>query len=164
MASWLMGIVTAIVFTTLIDVILAEGESKKYIKGIAALVVLAAIVAPLPALLDSNFEFNFTSPPTNSTQDTDFSRDTYLNRIYMERYKGYELSLQNKLKAEGLDGVAVRINIAYIGGQVEIVNVTADISALVITAKDENIDINRIIISTISGGLNIPEYKVILTS
>jgi len=121
--------------------------------------VLAAIIAPLPALLDGDFSFKTNDENLFSGGS---SNDTYLNRIYNERYKGYELSLQNKLKAKGIDGVTVRINIAYNGGLVEIMSVAADVSQAVITSGDKNIDINMTVISTISAGLGVDPSKIII--
>lgn len=158
MAAWIMGIVGAIVVTTLIDVILAEGETKKYIKGIAALLVLSAVITPLASLADKDFEFNYGEE--TSVPDVN---DTYLNRIYLERYKGYELTLQNRLKTAGIDGVVIRIDIAYSDGQVDILNVTADVSNAVITAENKNIDINKTVVSVIKSGLKIDDSKIAVT-
>lgn len=159
MSGWLMGIAGAVVMTTLIDVLIAEGETKKYIKGIASILVLAAIVAPLPALLNKDFKVNYGEIETGEETK---KNDAYLYRIYLEKYRSYELNLQNQLKAKGIDGVTIRINIAYDDGEVVILNVIADISAAVITSKDKNIDINKIIISTVSKGLNIDESLIII--
>lgn len=138
-AGWIGAIVGAVIATALIDLLMAEGETKKYVKGIASLLVLAVIIAPLPSLIDG--DFSLTGGETVKSPITETNND-YLERVYMERYKGYELSIQNKLKAAGIDEVTVRIAISYDGGEIVIDSVNVDTSNLVLKDGSKNIDIN----------------------
>lgn len=54
MSGWIMGIVGVIALATLADILLPEGETAKYIKGFLAIFVVAAIIAPIPFLLNSS--------------------------------------------------------------------------------------------------------------
>ncbi len=54
MSGWIMGVVGVIALATLADILLPEGETAKYIKGFLAIFVVAAIVAPIPFLLNSD--------------------------------------------------------------------------------------------------------------
>ncbi|MCL2630927.1 MAG: stage III sporulation protein AF [Firmicutes bacterium] len=158
MAGYFMGIAGAIVLTTLIDVLLAEGETKKYVKGIVALLVLGAIIAPLPALLNKDIDFTFQNPSYQVTENPQMN-ENYLNRIYMERYKAYELNCQNLLKAHGIEGAKVRIDIANINGKVEILTANVDLS----NAHSQN-GINRdFVLDTVAFALNIDRGKVVIT-
>lgn len=150
MSSWLIGITGAILLTTLIDVLMAEGETKKYVKGVAALLVFAAIIAPLPSLFNKEWSLDYGSA---GVVETPMENDTYLERVYMERYKNYELVIQNKLKAAGISEATVRIDIRYYGGAVSVDFVTADLTRAVISTDNPNIDINSTVKKTVRSTL-----------
>jgi len=45
----------------LVDIIMPEGDTSKYIKGIFALITVFIIVYPLPSLLRRDFSFDFSN-------------------------------------------------------------------------------------------------------
>lgn len=57
MSAWILGIAGVIALTALAEILLPEGETAKYIKGVLAVFIVAAIIAPLPYLLDGSFSF-----------------------------------------------------------------------------------------------------------
>lgn len=59
MNAWIISIVGVVVLGVLVDVMLPEGNTAKYIKGVFGLIALAVMIAPLPKLF--NKEFNFES-------------------------------------------------------------------------------------------------------
>lgn len=150
--AWIGGIVGAVFATALIDLLMAEGETKKFVKGIASLLVVAVIIAPLPALI--NKDFRLTSQDTvqgggTQTDDT----NSYLNKVYLHRYKSYELAIQNKLKSQGIDEVTARIDIQYSGGEIVITSVRIDTANMVLTGQAKNIDINKAILDAVASVL-----------
>lgn len=144
-AAWIGSIVSAVLATALIDVVMAEGETKKFIKGIASLLVIAVIIAPLPALFDGNFQV--TGDADGQTGQQTETNETYLERVYMERYKAYELAIQRRLNAVGIYEAVIRIDIEFDGGIVAIKKVTADLSGAVYSAEASNIDSNGEVVS-----------------
>lgn len=58
MSGWLLAIVGVIAIGVLLDIIIPEGETNKYIKGIFGIVVVLVIVSPLPKLFNSDFNFD----------------------------------------------------------------------------------------------------------
>lgn len=160
--AYLLSIVGAVVATTLIEVIMAEGETKKFVKGVASVLVLAAIVIPLPSLF-SNIKTKSIDELTSDSAVTEVD-DTYLQRIYENQYKTKELAVQKKLKYAGFDGVTVRIIIRYTsGGEIEIEQIIIDKSALVITEENANINIDVEIIKIVSTALSVDSSKIIVT-
>jgi hypothetical protein len=158
MAVYLMGIVGAIVLTTLIDVIIAEGETKKFVKGVASVLVIAAIIAPLPALFNGGLELNWNN---QTSVNQNIQNEGYLNRVYMERYKQHELDCQQLLKNAGIEGAVVRININIHNLQVEVINVTVDIKNANV-AKD--VDERETIVRVIRNALRVDESRIIIIS
>ena len=59
-SSWVQGIIVAVVIATIIEMILPEGNSKKYIKIVIGVYVIFNIVAPIINKFTGN-ELDFTS-------------------------------------------------------------------------------------------------------
>ena len=59
-SSWVQGIIVAVVIGSIIEMILPEGNSKKYIKIVIGVYVIFNIVAPIINKFTGN-ELDFTS-------------------------------------------------------------------------------------------------------
>lgn len=59
MANWILSIVGIICLGILIEIVLPQGKTTKYIKGVFSLVVILVIVSPLPKLIGKEYEINF---------------------------------------------------------------------------------------------------------
>lgn len=78
--SWLQGIITAVVVTTIIEMILPSGNSKKYIK-----VVLGVYVV-----------FNIITPVINQFFHSDFELSSILNiEEYTKKMETYEVNTKD---------------------------------------------------------------------
>ena len=90
-SSWAKGIVLAIVIISILEMLLPNNKTKKYIKMIMGLYLLFNIISPLIKNKDSFSisEFNLEEY-TNQTQETSSnilnqeSMDRRLNQIYKE--------------------------------------------------------------------------------
>lgn len=51
MGAWLLKITGVIALSTLSSLLIPNGQTKKYVKGIFALITLFVLVSPLPKLL-----------------------------------------------------------------------------------------------------------------
>jgi len=58
MTAWLLSIVGIVALGVLLEILLDEGETAKYIKGVFAIAVVLVIVAPLPKLFNSDWTFD----------------------------------------------------------------------------------------------------------
>ena len=58
MNAWLLSIVGVVSLGVLLEILLADGETSKYIKGVFALAVVLVLVAPIPKFLNKNFDIN----------------------------------------------------------------------------------------------------------
>ena len=68
MTAWILSIVGTVMTITLTEILLPEGQTAKYIKGVIALMVIYVVIAPIPALLQSKIDINTFF---------DFSADSY---------------------------------------------------------------------------------------
>lgn len=104
-SSWAKGIVLAIVIISILEMLLPNNKTKKYIKMIMGLYLLFNIISPLIKNKDSFSisEFNLEEY-TNQTQETSSnilnqeSMDRRLNQIYKEEL---EKDITNKLEQKG---------------------------------------------------------------
>ena len=64
MTGWILSIVGMVLLVTLVEIMIPEGQTAKYIKGIVSLMVVYVVLIPIPHLLnakiDINSFFNFT--------------------------------------------------------------------------------------------------------
>ncbi len=146
--SWIMGIVGAICLTVLIDVMMQDGETKKYVKGITALIVLAVIIAPLPKLLNEGFEFDQTIQNYANTANKHSLNNDFIYAVNQEKADELSINSQYYLKQNGFENVKITCYVDYCSDfKLRLVNV--DLSQLVINKNVENININDEIIQLV---------------
>ena len=58
MSGWILSIVGMVLTMTLTEIMLPEGQTAKYIKGVVSLMVVYVVIAPVPALLQSKIDIN----------------------------------------------------------------------------------------------------------
>ncbi len=139
-SSWIMTVVGSICLTLLIDFLMQDGETKKYVKGITSLIVFTAIIAPLPTIFNENTA-DFTFYQQESNIDTDVNE----NFLYSIKEKDLLVKAQaceKHLYSQGYSGVKILPKLSY-GSEAEITNITVDIKNLSINIEKENIDINK---------------------
>lgn len=56
--SWLLGLVGIAVLSVLVDILLPEGQTNKFIKGIFSLLVVFALISPLAKLKNTDFDYS----------------------------------------------------------------------------------------------------------
>lgn len=153
LTAWIMSITGVVCLGALADVLMAEGSTKKYVKGIVALMVFAAILAPIPAILNGEFDFSID----NSTSSAD---DAFVTEVTEARYRNAESALESALAARGYEGAVVRIYLGYGGEVPEVVAVVVDVTAAVIIAENENINIKEDVAGYTASALGIEPVRV----
>ena len=68
MTGWILSIVGMVLTVTLTEIMLPEGQTSKYIKGVISLMVVYVVIIPLPHLLNASIDVN---------SFFDFSADRY---------------------------------------------------------------------------------------
>ena len=75
--SWLQGIIIAVIITTIIEMILPKGNTKKYVKVVLGIYVV----------------FNIMTPVVNKFFDSNFELSSIINiEDYMRKMESYEVS------------------------------------------------------------------------
>ena len=153
MSEWILSIVGSIVLSTLIDVMLTDGETKKYVKGICSLIVFSIILAPLPNIIsnDSYVGIEFENNSTETSVNVDFLYD--FERRRAESIKNLCIV---ELKEKGIDKVEIVPVVSYLNNSVEITEIQVNAINLVITTDLDNIDIiSETIIDVVSKSFSV---------
>lgn len=157
LTAWIMSITGVVCLGALADVLMAEGSTKKYVKGIVALIVFAAILAPIPAILKGNFDFGFGV--TNEVAD-----DAFVTEVAETRYRNAEAALETALAARGYEGSVVRVYLNYGSDMPEVSAVVVDVTLCVINRDKENINIREDIAEYVAGALGVEPALVTVVS
>ena len=159
MQAWIYSVVGVILLSTMLDIIIAEGETKKYVKSIASLIVIAVIISPLGNLLNSNYSADDFFNIKDSFVQVD---ENFVNTVYDNSAKRLEENLQSALFDKGFEGVIVRVILERKNSTTIIKNITCNLTFLVINKKGENIDINKQIKDTIIDKTGVAEEIIII--
>jgi Stage III sporulation protein AF (Spore_III_AF). len=103
MSAWILSITGIVVLGVLADVLLPEGQTNKYIKGIFGILTLLAIISPLPRLL--NFEFGAESL-------YNFDADIVPDENFSESVRGVyaaERRAESYVKSLGVTGAEIYV-------------------------------------------------------
>lgn len=97
MTAWIMSIVGVACLGVLLDIILPEGQTNKYVKGVFALMVIFVIIAPLPKLVKKDIDFDslmngVSIDQSYLSQTIDVQKTTIENNLE-------NVLLENKLKS-----------------------------------------------------------------
>ena len=118
--SWLQGIMIAVIVSTIIEMILPNSSSKKYIKVVLGVYVVFNIIAPVVnQFFNSDFElssiFNMEEYETKmetyevNSKNIDKSNENNIKEIYVSNLKK---NMETKLKEKGYKAKKIQIEIA----------------------------------------------------
>lgn len=126
MGGWLLSIVGVAAIGVLLDILLPKSELNKYIKGIFAIVVVFVIVAPIPKLINSNFDISDIFKDSGITTDKSFSES-----VNKERNEKRQEDIKDMLIANSIPVKRVRIGMRDgVFDKVEYVKIYCDGSAI----------------------------------
>ena len=140
MRTYVLAISGIIAAGSLLSLMLPEGQTKKYVKGILSLIILYVVISPLPKLLSSDFDIKnvIGADYTEYSSDEDF-----LDGISANSFKTRE-----KLLADYLSGKGVKATVRFVGKtgnakEIDYVNVILAREAFT-ADKSNSIDIDEI--------------------
>ncbi len=149
MTGWILSIVGVVVIGVLIDVLMPEGESNKYVKGVYALIVVLVIASPIAKALKSDVDFSRYFDETFSVDSS------FVESVQEDRKESDEKKIANSLKLRGYEGADVVIFTA-VSDIYEIDRVNVDITLTDKTAKECKDEI----ISIVKSAVNCDDVRV----
>jgi stage III sporulation protein AF len=155
MGAWLLKITGVIALSTLSSLLIPNGQTKKYVKGIFALITLFVLVSPLPKLLKSDFSGFPNAFDTASELEID---ETFLYGVATNAYKTQERNIEKFLKENGIEAKVKFVVKSETSSEIDYVNVIlSDMSFE--RDKSNSIDIGALK-SEISKFSCVPEDKL----
>ena len=116
--SWIQGIIIAVIISTIIEMILPQGNCKKYIKVVIGVYILFTIVSPVITKLSGN---NFSlsniidldeyvqASSSNTQEELELSQEEQIKNIYIDSLKG---DMTEKIKSKGYEIISIDLEIA----------------------------------------------------
>ena len=155
MSEWLIGVVGIIALGLLLEILIPEGQTSKYVKGAFSLLVIFAVISPLPKLLNGEYQIDFGGVEYKIDKE-------YLTYATSKYTSSVENNLEKILAEQGIDS-SVEI-VAKDGSVRDIEFVLVKINISGIDKNQENTHITRareIVKSTLSISSGIIDVRVI---
>ena len=140
MGAWLLKITGVIALSTLSSLLIPNGQTKKYVKGIFALITLFVLVSPLPKLLKSDFSGFPNAFDTVSELEID---ETFLYGVATNAYKTQERNIEKFLKEKGIEAKVKFVVKSETSSEIDYVNVILSDKSFE-RDKSNNIDIGAL--------------------
>ncbi len=149
MTGWILSIVGTVLTITLTEVMLPEGQTAKYIKGVISLMVIYVVLAPIPALLQSKIDINRFFDFSTSGYESD---EAFIGIIKEDKQSALSAELNAAFAERGLVGASVCV-VLDDGYEVEHVILTVSnkdldeayrLTVMSLGIKEEKIVINEV--------------------
>ena len=114
-SSWASGIVVAVVLATLIEMLLPNGNNKKYVKTVIGIFVLFSIIAPIIDNISSTHisqEVDFAIEEQEKIEEIDTNKN--IEEVYR---KNMERDIKNKLQEKGYQIEITALSIHFVEGE-----------------------------------------------
>lgn len=155
MGAWLLKITGVIALSALSSLLIPNGQTKKYVKGIFALITLFVLVSPLPKLLKSDFSGFPNAFDTAGELEID---ETFLYGVATNAYKTQERNIEKFLKEKGIEAKVKFVVKSETSSEIDYVNVILSDKSFE-RDKSNSIDIGALK-SEISKFSGVPEDKL----
>lgn len=140
MTGWILSIAGVTILSVLVDLIMPNGQTAKYIKNVFAFMMILVIISPLPSLLKGNFDIGDIFQNEEIVIQEDF-----VYQVNRDKLTALEDSINKTLEEEGLKNVIVTINADIFQIEMQIKEINVDLSDLVIDGNSGHIDIEKAI-------------------
>lgn len=135
MTGYLLSLLGIIMLGVLIDVILPNGSTSKYISGIFAIFVMFVMISPVLKFV--NGDYNLTDHLTSSDIQIN---DKLLTSINNSKFNELERDMEKELADNGYYNVKIDIKFKQVAENVEITQVLVYLHDVVINENSSNIN------------------------
>ena len=140
-SNWIQGIVVAVIIGTIIEMILPEGNCKKYIKVVIGVYILFSIISPVITKFSGNnfsvtniFDLNEYIQASSNVEDLNENQQQQIRNIYETNLKN---DIKEKLKSKGYEATKISLNIEN-NNQYTLKNINITLKKAEETKKPEN--------------------------
>lgn len=159
MKALIVSITAISLISVLAEILLTEGQTKKYIQGMISLGIIFAILTQAVSLF-KGVNADFT---VYNGKETVVSDGNALNLIQQSRFEFARKKIIDTLEKEGIEKVEITFAYCYDQyGKISIQNIYADTANAVIKENLENINIIDKIIGACQETINIDKEGIII--
>ena len=137
-STWIISITGVILLGVLVDIILPEGQTNKYLKSIFSFFIVFTIVSPLPSLLNKDISLYDFIDTKEVYIDT-----TFISQINVQKLNVIKADLLEKLESKGYSDIYISITADIYSENMQIDRIFVDLSNLVIDENIANINSNK---------------------
>ena len=151
-SAWVLSIVGIVLLTLVVDIVLPEGQTGKYIKSVLAIITVFVIASPVPTLLSGDIDVSGVMSDYDAA-DVD---EAFLQDLFETRKD----TLESEFAEEGVSGVKIDISYEKDGYVFEIKKILLDTTDAVIDGSDKNINIKETVRGVTQNALDVPSDMV----
>lgn len=156
--TWIMSIVGVICLTALADIIMDDGETKKYVKCVCSLIVFAVIIAPIPKIFSNDSDINDVFLSFDADENI-YENNNFVAKIKEKQLENYKLRCLEIFSEKGIENIIITPVVIY-GQDIEITQIVVDATKIVITNQNENINFYEEISNTISSIYGVEKNQI----
>lgn len=153
MKTYLISVAATCLLLVLLETMLSEGKTKKYVQGILRLVIVIVILSPIVGIV--NKDFNFEKFFTENGAKIENTNQNIMDDYIVEKT---EKAIENKLN--GRESTVCTVKINEKNGVISSVVVTIKENG--INTTDENIFTNEKIIEAVTDVIDIDKDRIIV--
>ncbi len=157
-SAWILSIAGVSVLSILIDLFLPSGQTNGYIKTIFNYVIVFIIIAPLPALIESDIDTSNIFTETEIVLQED-----YIYQLNRDKLTMLEKGIESTLDSKGLKNVDISISADIFTTVMKIDTIYVDFSNLVIVDNEEHIDIENEVVDVIISFVDIEKENIVFS-
>ena len=121
-SAYILSIVGIVILGVIVDLVLVDGQVKKYVKSVFVLFVIFTLVAPLPNLVSNIKNGQVELPSTEVGID-----EGYLDIILRQKNNAVINSVERALVDAGISGAEVSVDAEYADNIYTINSIVVDI-------------------------------------
>ena len=155
-SAWVLSIVGIVILTLIVDIILPEGQTNKYIKSVFAVITVFVIALPIPSLFNGDIDIGGVL----KNEQAGGIDTTFIENLMQERASVVKDELLKEYKANGIDNVEVEISYKD-DVKFSIEKIFINVKNSVIVGSDKNINIKEKVLSITINLLDISDENVV---
>ena len=148
-SSWASAVIVAVIIGTIIEIILPEGNSKKYIKVVIGIYVLFTIISPvITKFTGSSIEVSnilnlteYVEEAKDASKIQNTIQDDNENNIMNIYSEGIKNDIRTKLEIKGYNTTNIEVKIAN-DDSYNILSINVNVNKISINNQEENEDKN----------------------
>ena len=156
-STWVLSVAGISIIGVLIELILPMGQTKKYVKGVFAFIVVLVIITPLPKLFGGEYRVEDIFE-----EDAIIIQEDFIYEINRDRLEKIEAMIESDLLEKGYKNIDIQLNANIFTNNMSIDAVFVDLSGLVISENLQHKNINDIVIESVLKYVNVPKSDIII--